>query len=65
MYIIEMHYEHRAFAQIILEKGDAQKSYAELCDPRIIINHVGTLDEKCCSWCLMNRLKTRRKEREA
>ena len=49
MYIIEMHYKHRAFAQVILEKGDAVKPDLDI--RQVLINHGGDVDEKTCRWC--------------
>ena len=51
MYMIEMHYKHRASTQIILEKGDAGKTYDEFSKYRLILNHSGDVDERYCQWC--------------
>lgn len=55
MYIIEMHHKLRAFSQVVLEKGDADKPYETFVVHRVIINHSGDVDERYCRWCLMNR----------
>ena len=57
MYIIEMHHKHRAFAQIILEKHDHGKTYEQLAEHRVIINHSGDVDEKYCRWCQKQKEK--------
>lgn len=51
MYIIEMHTRHHASAKIVIEKGDAAKSYEEFTKHRLITNHAGDVDEKYCQWC--------------
>jgi hypothetical protein len=53
MYIIEMHYRNRAFAQVIMEKGDFAKTYEDLSRDalRTIVNHSGDVDARFCSWC--------------
>ena len=60
MYIIEMHYQKRAFAQIILESGDANKTYEELLRHRILINHSGDVDISACPWCLLQRKEVKK-----
>lgn len=55
MYIIEMHHKLRAFAQIVLEKGDTDKPYEAFMLHQVIINHSGDVDPRYCKWCLMNR----------
>ena len=57
MYIIEMHHKHRAFSQIILEKGDAGKPYEHFLDYKTIINHSGDVDPCYCRWCQKKEVK--------
>lgn len=61
MYIIEMHHKSRAFSQIVFEKGDAYKTYLDLADFKVIINHAGDVDVTACRWCAMQRKDTARK----
>ena len=55
MYIIEMHYAKRAFAQIIIEKEDTTKNYEDFANYRLIINHAGDVSEATCKWCAIQR----------
>lgn len=55
MYIIEMHYLKRAFAQIVLEKQDGDKTYEEFSNYRVITNHAGDVQEASCKWCAIRR----------
>ena len=52
MYIIEMHRNTSAHAQIIIEKGDTAKTYEEFAKHRVIINHSGDVNIPSCKWCL-------------
>ena len=55
MYIIEMHYLKRAFAQVVLEKHDAAKPYEEFSNYRLITNHASDVTEATCRWCGIRR----------
>ena len=55
MYIIEMHYLNRAFAQVILEKQDGAKTYEEFSNYRLITNHANNLTVNDCRWCAFRR----------
>ena len=57
MYIIEMHHAKRAFAQIILERGDDSKTYEQFIQHRVIINHSGDVNTGACPWCLLSKRK--------
>ena len=65
MYIIEMHYLNRAFAQIVLEKQDSTKTYEEFSNYRIITNHAGDVSEASCRWCAIRRRSELLRERRA
>ena len=55
MYIIEMHYARRAFAEIVLEKQDSTKTYEQFSNYRLITNHAGDVTEASCRWCAIRR----------
>ena len=63
MYIIEMHYAKRAFAQIIIEKEDSSKTYEQLIQHRVIINHAGDINVENCKWCAIQRRSELLRER--
>lgn len=63
MYIIEMHYAKRAFAQIIIEKEDTTKTYEDFANYRLIINHAGDVNVENCKWCAIQRRSEMLRER--
>ena len=65
MYIIEMHYLKRAFAQIVLEKQDFTKTYEEFSTYRLITNHANDVSEASCKWCAIRRRAELLRERRA
>lgn len=55
MYIIEHHTKHSAQAIVVLEKGDATKTYEQFSNYRLITNHAGDVNELSCKWCAMRK----------
>ena len=60
-----MHYLKRAFAQVVLEKHDDAKNYAELSNYRLITNHAGDVTEASCRWCAIRRRAELLRERRS
>ena len=64
MYMIEMHKLHSAHTTIVLEKGDALKTYEEFSNYKVIINHAGDADERSCQFCASHRRTALLRERQ-